>query len=123
MFLIDKGYATVWNVEDKGKYVKGRISTSEKDTRNEGKYINSNWFATFVGKAKDKATNLKEKDRISIISAKITNVTTGEGENKKSFVNVTIFDFDTNNNQSYTNKQNNSAPNYNIDDEDDELPF
>ncbi|HHX71220.1 MAG TPA: hypothetical protein GX708_24640 [Gallicola sp.] len=123
MFLIDKGYATVWTVEDKGNFVKGRISTSEKDRREEGKYINSNWFATFVGQAKEKAEHLQERDRIVIKSAKITNTTSGEGENKKSFVNVVIFDFDMNDQQGYSKPQNNSAPNYNVDEDDSELPF
>jgi len=122
MFLIDKGYATVWNVEDKGNYVRGRISTSEKDKRND-KYIYSNWLATFVGQAKDKALHLKQKDKIVIKSAKITNTISGEGENKKTFLNVTIFDFDTNGQQEYSEPQNNSQPNYDVEDESDELPF
>lgn len=99
MFLIGEKaqspFVTVWKVEDKGNYVQGRISTSEKDNREEGKWINSNWFCRFVGKAKEPALQLSERDRIKITSGKITNTTSGEGENRKSYLNVTIFDFET----------------------------
>ena len=112
MFIIRDAYATVWSVEDKGNFVRGRISTSEKDK--DGKYINSNWFVVFVGKAKEPALALSTKDRIKIISGKISNTTTGEGEDKKSFVNVVIFDF-----ENLSNSQNNFQPNESMDD----LPF
>jgi len=92
MFYINDAYATVWSVEDKGNYVKGRISTSEKNK--EGKYVNSNWFVTFVGKAKEPALALSRMDRIKIISGKISNTTSGEGKDKKSYLNVVVFDFE-----------------------------
>lgn len=110
MILFNNGYATVWSVEDKGNFVRGRISTSEKDK--DGKYINSNWFVIFVGKAKEPALALSAKDRIKITSGKISNTTTGEGEDKKSFVNVVIFDF-----ENLSNSQNESNDNF------DDLPF
>ena len=108
MILFNNVYATVWEIEDKGNFVRGRISTSEKGK--DGKYINSNWFAIFVGKAKEPALALSTKDRIKIISGKISNTTTGEGENRKSFVNVVIFDF-----ENLSNSQ--------IDSQMDDLPF
>jgi len=107
MILFNNVYATVWEVEDKGNFVKGRISTSEKNK--EGKYVNSYWFATFVGKAKETALTLSTKDRIKIISGKISNTTTGEGKDKKSYVNVTIFDFESLNN-SQTDSQMDELP-------------
>lgn len=120
MFLIRDAYATVWNVEDKGNYVQGRISTREKDTREEGKYINSNWFVRFVGNAKEKSLLLSEKDRIKILSGKVTNIVGGEGENRRAYLNVVIFDFEP------LNYKNNNAAN-NINEElpfsDDDLPF
>lgn len=121
MFYVKDTYATVWAVEDKGNFVKGRISTSEKDNREEGKYINSNWFVTFVGKAKDKANVLTERDKIKILSGKVTNTSMGEGNDKKFFTNVTIFDF-----ENMTNPNNDSSNNsfYTIPEGDgDELPF
>jgi len=98
MILFNNVYATVWEIEDKGNFVKGRISTSEKNK--EGKYVNCYWFVTFVGKAKEPALALSTKDRIKITSGKISNTTTGEGKNKKTYTNVTIFEFENvNNNQ------------------------
>ena len=108
MFRIENAFATVWSVEDKGNYVKGRISTSEKNK--EGKYVNSHWFVTFVGKAKEPALALSTKDRIKITSGKISNTTTGEGKDKKSYLNVVIFDF-----ENMSNSQ--------IDNQMDDLPF
>ncbi len=121
MFLIGEKaqcpFATVWAVEDKGNYVQGRISTSEKDNREEVKYINSNWFARFVGKAKDKSLELQERDRIKILSGKITNTMGGEGENRRSYLNVIIFDFELlDSPSSNTNAENNN-------DSSEELPF
>jgi len=110
MFRVENAYATIWEVEDKGNFAKGRISTSEKNK--EGKYVNSYWFATFVGKAKEPALALSAKDRIKITSGKINNTTTGEGKDKKSFVNVVIFDF-----ENLSNSQNESNDNF------DDLPF
>lgn len=114
-------FATVWHVEDKGNYVQGRVSTSEKDTREEGKYIDSNWFARFVGKAKEKALDLRERDRIKILSGKITNTLGGEGENRRSYLNVIIFDFELLNasNTSNTAKETESELSFS----DDDLPF
>lgn len=107
-FVKSDTYATVFGVEDKNTYVKGRISTSEKDQA--GNYINSNWFVTFLGNAKDKARNLSDKDKIKITSCKLSNVAKEFNGEKKSFLNVAIFDFEP-----LANKKQN--------DDSDELPF
>ena len=59
MLNIAKSYATVWKVEDKGKYCSGRISTSKKDKRT-GNYVNSNWNVRFIGHSFEPAKALKE---------------------------------------------------------------
>lgn len=92
MIYFKDTYATVWSIENKGNFVQGRISTSEKDTKNQGKWINSNWFCKFSMKCKDLALTLHEKSKI-IMSGKVTTYTTGEEGNKKTYTNVTIFDF------------------------------
>lgn len=94
MIYFKDTYATVWSVEDKGNYANGRISTSEKDRQNEGQYINSNWFCRFVGKCKDDSLNLKERAKIKILSGKVTNITIDNGHEKKTYLNVVIFDFE-----------------------------
>lgn len=58
-------YATVWEVKkNEHGFVKGRVSTSEKNK--DGEYVNSNWFATFAKNCSEKAMELKPKDRIII---------------------------------------------------------
>lgn len=103
-----KVYATVWKVENKGKYAEVRMSTSEKDK--DGKYINSNWnFVRFVGKAYDKIMHVKERDRICISAFKATNITKdNENGEKRTYFGLTVFDFDCDNS--------NSAPMMNSDD-------
>lgn len=86
-------FATFWEAEDKGKYSKGRISTSEKDK--DGNYVNSNWFANFVGEAHEKVGTLTAKDRITITSGKVSNTSSKDKDgNWQNYLNVTIFDFD-----------------------------
>jgi hypothetical protein len=94
-------YAKIWEVEVLEKVIKVRLSTSDKDPKNEGKYINSNWFGAFVGSGKAKAEGISKGDRIKITSGNVSNITKGEGESKKTYTNVTIFDFEfvQNNNQ------------------------
>jgi hypothetical protein len=96
MFWIKDAFATVWNVNKvEEKYTKIRIGTSEKDPKNPGKYINSNWFATFVGKAHEKAESLEPKDRIKILTGKVTNVGTKQDDGKwTSYLDVVVFDFE-----------------------------
>lgn len=90
-------YAKVWKIETKEKYTDIRISTSEKDNREEGKYINSNWFARCVGKANNQITKINEGDRIKITSSKISNESYEDKNDgsKKSALKVIIFEFET----------------------------
>lgn len=62
------------NMKHSDKVTTANISTSEKDNRNEGKYIYSNWsFVRFVGKAHTyMLENVKDGDAIFIKSGKIT---------------------------------------------------
>lgn len=98
MFWIQDAYAKVWEIKNNEKYDDLKISTSEKDTREEGKYKNSNWFARAIGHAHEqiKAGEIKEKDRVKIAKGKVTNepYTDDEG-NKKSWLRVVIMEFDT----------------------------
>ena len=115
-FWINDAYATVWSVEDKGKYVNARIGSSDK--KQDGTYENSSWFAKFLGQCKDDATKLQEKDRIKILSSKISNVyNKDEG---KSYLNMVIFKFEL------LEQSGNSAPSQRVEDNsggDDVLPF
>jgi hypothetical protein len=109
-------YANVFDVEDKGKYVKAHISTSRKDQNDE--YINSNWFAYFFGKAKDKAAALEDKSRIFILQGGVTCEKFDDDDgDSKYFTSVKIFDFVTLETNSSTKK---STKKKKVDDEDDE---
>ena len=81
---------TVFKVEVGEKLVKGTLSTSEK--KQDGTYENSSWFVAFVGNCKEKAAKLQEKDRITVTKGKLTNVY--NKEQKKSYLNFTIFAFE-----------------------------
>jgi hypothetical protein len=82
-------YITVWNVEDKGNYIQANLSTGKKNK--EGTYTNMSWRTRFVGKAKEKAKWLKDKDKIEIINGIVEN--TYDKEKKTTYVNVTVFDY------------------------------
>ena len=89
----EKGtYATIWKLENMGNYVRGTISTSSKNPDETRTW--SNWNCKYLGKCKDRAVELKERDRINITSGKIENVLFGTGENRKSYLNFLIFDFE-----------------------------
>ena len=126
-FFIKDAFAIVWSVDKvEEKYVKARIGTSEKDQQ--GQYVNSSWFATFVGKAVAKADSLEPKDRITIHSGKIQNVSVKQSEatgqtkaTYKNYLNVVIFDF-TKQGENKVDEESDedSAP---IVEESDEMPF
>ena len=89
--------AVVWEVEDKGTFANVKISSSRKDKRitDGNQWVNTNWFATFVGAAHDKIGEVKKGTRIEIISGTVSQ----EGYMKDGvktypkFTKVTIFDF------------------------------
>lgn len=111
--IMENQWATVWNVEDKGNYVVARLSTARKDKQNNS-WINSSWFARFVGNAVFKAKYLKDKDRIQLTNAAIENVY--DKEKKRSYLNLIVFDFD-----GFEQKQ--SVENSFTEIDDEELPF
>lgn len=92
MFYFKNQYAKVWNLFSKDKVVRGSISTSEKDKN--GDYVYSNWVASFVGKAAEKASGLKSNTNIIITSGKISNSSVEKDGKRTTYYNVSIFDFD-----------------------------
>ena len=85
-------YATLWQTENKGNYIRGSVSTSEKDIKNEGQYLNSNWNTTFVGESIGKIDGLPERTRLKILAGKVTNIPKEYNGEKKSFTNLIVFD-------------------------------
>jgi hypothetical protein len=85
-----KAFATYWGTEKEGeKFATVKLSTGDK--QKDGTYINTNWFATFVGKALEKLDDLKSKDKIQI-TGKISNPY--NKETKKSFLSLLVWDFE-----------------------------
>ena len=98
---IKDNYATIFDPDVHDKWVSANMSTGRKskDSGEDGstKYINSYWNASFVGNAYKKAINLKNKDRIRIISGVITHEKsnkTNDSGTHRYFYNVIIFDFE-----------------------------
>lgn len=89
MFNITAKYVSVFQPEDKGKFVQANLSTSKKNE--DGTYKNMYWIAKFVGKAREAASQLKDKDKIEIINGAIENFY--DKDKDKLYVNVTVFDF------------------------------
>lgn len=118
MFFVKDAYAVVWSVDKiEDRYARVRIGTSEKDQQ--GNYTNSNWFATFVGKARDKVETLKAKDRITVITGKISNVSKKQDDaSYKTYLNVVVFDFEVRDFQG-----NQDSPPVVEESDEDEIPF
>lgn len=63
MINFDGAYFKVWELENKGKWYKVKVSSSKKNQ--DGTYSNSNWFASIVGAdAVAMADSLAVGDRI-----------------------------------------------------------
>lgn len=82
-------FVKVMKVEDKGKYVKATLSTSEK--KQDGSRESSSWYASFIGSCAEQAKSLREKDTIEIVKGKLSNVY--NKEKKQSYLNMTVFEF------------------------------
>ena len=105
-------YFTVWEMEDKGNYLKTKLSSSKKDKKTD-KYVNSNWFASFVGEANTKGKGLNKGDRI-----KANGGVSCEKYEDKYPTRVVVFDFEI-----LESKPKNDIPEGFTQIEDDSLPF
>ena len=93
MIFITESYGTVFEPKVEEKVVRARYSTSEKNQN--GDYINSSWNIVFLGGALEKAKQLKDRQRIHINKAKLTNRSYKDKEgNSNWWMQITAFDFD-----------------------------
>ena len=117
VFVSNKIFAKVWNVEIKEKYTDLRISTSEKVEKDGNtSYINSNWFARAVGKAHNQAKNLSQGDNVVITKAKLSNEPYEKDGQKKSAFKFVVLEFES--------KEETKAPEANnASDSEEDLPF
>lgn len=90
------GFATVWKVEDKGRYAQAQISTSRKN-KDTGEYFSDfSGYAIMGGRAYEKAKKLdtspRSGARIRVTECSVTNKY--DKEKKITYTNIAIFDFD-----------------------------
>lgn len=87
--------ATVFDIareEGRKNTVKATIRTFEGTDQKENP-VYSSWRTRFVGDAYEKALGLRDKDHILITEGKVDN--TYHKEREALYVNVTVFDFET----------------------------
>lgn len=82
--------ATVWSVEDKGKYSDVRISTSRKDKTTQVWNTDFSSYVRFVGSAHEFSKQLSPKDLIRINQFEVTNKY--DKEKKVTYTSYAVFD-------------------------------
>lgn len=88
MIYFDGVFFKIWELENKGKYYRLKVSSSKKNK--DGTYANSNWFASIVGAdAVAKADSLNVGDKI-----KASGGVTCEKYEDKYPTKVVIFGFE-----------------------------
>jgi predicted component of type VI protein secretion system len=108
MGLKTGGYATIWSVEDKGKFSNVRLSTSRKNQ--DGEYVTDySGYARFIGEAHNLASSLKEKDRIKVGDIEVTNSYNKETK-KVEYTNVALFSFEMADGTGTATKKDTAAP-------------
>jgi hypothetical protein len=84
-------YATIWSVEDKGKYSNVKLTTSKKNK--DGTYqTDFSGFVRFIGTAHENAPSLKEKDHIKIGDIDVTQ--TYDKESQKTYTGFALFSYE-----------------------------
>jgi hypothetical protein len=111
---------TIFEPVVKEKYVQAKLSTGKKNQ--DGSWTNMSWNVRFIGKCYDQASRLKEKDKIELRSGYVEN--SYDKETKKSYVNVIVFEFETEYNQEVKETKNpfKDAPKE-VEIKNDDLPF
>lgn len=123
-------YATIWQVKQgKGNYTDVRLSISKKNRQTNEYEQDFSGFVRFIGTAHQRASSLKEKDRIKIGDCEVTN--SYDKEKNITYTNFAVFSFEDANSGASTNQNSQASPNpqsdgfMNIPDgiDDSELPF
>lgn len=113
-------YAKIWKINREEKYADVSLSISRKN-KDSGEY-ETEWsdnFTRFIGKANDKLKDVKEGDRIKLISTDVTNKYSKE--KNVTYTNYKVFDFETLSGNTNGNESKGKKTHSVIDD--DELPF
>lgn len=121
-------YATIWEVKQgKGNYTDVRLSISKKNKQTEQYETDFSGFVRFIGTAHQKASSLKEKDRIKLGDCEVTN--SYDKEKKVTYTNFAVFSFEDINGSNSSASSNSQSKQSNDgfinipDGLDEELPF
>lgn len=124
--------AKIWKIDVRDKYADVRISTSEKKRDGSG-YVNSNWFARFVGHAFESVKQCVEGDAVILRQVKISNEPYEKDGERHSSLRLAVFSFDRTDEDSThvehpkakSNKSSKPASKQKLDEEDneDDMPF
>lgn len=88
MAFMEGAYATVWSIEDKGKYAWVQLSTSKKV--NDGFVTDFSGRVSFLGDAKDRILSLARGTTIKLIKPYVTTNKKGN----KFYTNFAVSDFE-----------------------------
>lgn len=87
MSLNVTGSASVYKVVDKGNFVTATLRTAKKDK--DGEWQSEFFNCKFVGKEKDSAKKLADKDKITLVSA----ILESRKVEEKTYQSIVIFEF------------------------------
>lgn len=121
MAFSQNAWAKVWSVERNDKSTKVRLSTSRKNKDTDEYEQDFSGFVTLAGTAHKQAANLKEGDRIQIGSCAVTS--RYDKENKKEYINFTVFSYETGDGQSAPAQKSTKAAAPADNSSEDDLPF
>lgn len=99
---VKETYGSVFEVKVHEKFTSANLTTGRKtkeinEETGKNVYSNSYWNASFVGTAFEKSKQLKDHDRIKIISGMMSHEASNkldENGKKKYYYNLTVFDFE-----------------------------
>jgi hypothetical protein len=118
-------YAKIWKIDRKENYSLVQISTGRKKAKDSTEYVNSSWYARFVGKAHEKAKKLEGSERIVILFGRVDNEPYEKDGEKRypKTANVTVFDFELADAKRPKSNDWDQAPTVNDSDNSEDLPF
>lgn len=99
-------YATIWEIQNKGKYSVVSMSTSKKNKdTNQYETDFSSKFVRFIGRANDAITGLQKKDRVKLKNIDVTT----SSVNGTWYTNYLVFDCEVVSKGGVAVENNNSA--------------
>jgi hypothetical protein len=106
----NNNYATVWKINSHERYLDVQLSTSRKNHETNQYETDFSGYVRFVGKAFEMGKNLRERDKVKLLSCGVSNHY--DKDKNVTYNNFVVFDYDeagaVGNNRS-TGTQNNGS--------------